>query len=228
MSSEEVTDDVREETPGGRLKYIREKLLKLTRADIQKKHSLSPDTLAAWENGKNPLTEKGLERCIGIFSNENLIVSREWLLTGEGLDPALSFDLNRYFTQMTTRQPDEKLNDTILLAKEIEFFRSLSSDSVTGLIANEDMLPLYARGDHVGGRFLYGDNIEACIGKDCIVHTKDGATYIRRVSKNADNKTYNLSCLNPSWSGSPEPVIFGVDIDCAAPIIWHRRAGTDY
>lgn len=214
---------VTHETPGSRLKFAREKLLKLSRADITKKYGLSSDTLAAWENGKNPLTEKGLDKCIKIFSNESLIVSREWILTGKGVDPSFKFDLNKYFKNMPTEQSDEKVEDAILLAKEIEFFRSLSSDSVTGLISNEDMLPLYSRGDYVGGRLLFGEDISACIGKDCIINTEDGAVYIRRVVRNADNETYNLVCLNPSYNGNPEPVIFGVKIKSAAPIVWHRR-----
>jgi len=210
-------------TPGERLKYIREKLLKLSRADIHKKHGLSPDTLAAWENGKIQISEKGIDRCIKIYSTENLIVAKEWLLTGEGLGPNFSFDLNRYFRTLSTEKPDEKIDDSILLAKEIDFFRSLSPNSVTGLVPNEDMLPLYARGDYVGGRFRYGEDIQSCIAKDCIVKTKDGSTYIRRVAKNPNGSGYNLVCLNPQWNGNPEPVIFNVEIECAAPIIWHRR-----
>jgi transcriptional regulator with XRE-family HTH domain len=211
------------ETPGRRLKYVREKLLKISRADVAKKHGLSADTLAAWENEKNPLTEKGLDRCIKIFNAENLIVSREWILTGEGIHPNFTFDLSRYFKTIPAENSNQPVDDAILLAREIEFFRSLSSDSVTGLIANADMLPLYAQGDHVGGRFVYGDDIESCIGKDCIVHTKDGAVFIRRVVKNINNKSYNLVCLNPEWNGNPEPVMFDVEIEKAAPIIWHRR-----
>lgn len=210
-------------TPGERLKYIREKLLKLSRADVHKKHGLSPDTLAAWENEKIQISEKGIDRCIKIYNAENLIVSREWLLTGEGLSPNFSFDLNRYFTTLVTDEPSEKVDDNILLAKEIDFFRSLTPNSITGLIPGEDMLPTYSRGDHVGGRFRYGKDIDNCIGKNCIVKTKDGAVYIRRLARNPSGKGYNLVCLNPEWDGNPEPVIFGVEIECAAPIIWHRR-----
>ncbi len=60
-------------------------------------HGHKKDTLAAWENEKIQVSEKGIERCIKICSAENLIFSREWLLIGKGLDPSFSFDLRRYF-----------------------------------------------------------------------------------------------------------------------------------
>lgn len=219
-----MTEDIpKMETPGQRLTYIREKLLRLSRSAVHKKYGLSPDTLAAWEKDKVQITEKGISRCIKIYNAENVIVSREWILTGEGLDPNFSFELNRYFKNLPTGKTDKEVDDNILLAQEIEHFRSLASNSVTALVPNEDMLPIYSQGDHVGGRLRYEKEIEDCIGKDCIVKTKDGATYIRRVSKNPNGEGYNLVCLNPEWDGNPEPVIFNVDIECAAPIIWHRR-----
>lgn len=218
-----VSDLLKLKNIGDRLKYIRENLLKLSRADVQKKYGISPDTLAAWENEKVNISIKGVERCIKFFNAENLIVSKEWILTGEGLNPKFSFDLNRYFNTLPTNEADETLDDNILIAKEIDFFRSLTTNSITGLIASEDMLPTYSRGDYVGGRFRYGKEIDLCIGKNCIIKTKDGATYIRRVAKNPSGKGYNLVCLNPEWDGNPEPVIFSVEIECAAPIIWHRR-----
>ena len=189
-----------------------------------KKHGLSPDTLAAWENEKIKISEKGIDRCVAIYSAENIIVSREWLLTGEGLSPNFSFDLNRYFTSMPTHEPDQSEDDNVLLAKEIDLFRSLAPNSITALIFGDDMLPVYASGDHVGGRFRYGKDIESCIGKNCIIKTKDGSVFVRRLVKNPNGAGYNLACLNPEWSGSLEPVIFSVDVECAAPIIWHRRA----
>lgn len=210
-------------TPGERLKYVREGLLKMSRAQIHDAYGLSPDTLAAWENGKNQLTEKGIDRCIKIYSDQNVIISKEWILTGHGLSPKFSFDLNRYFKNITTEGNAEKLDDQILIAKEIEYFLSLSNNSTTCLISNEDMLPMYSVGDYVGGRFRFKDDLNDCVGKDCIIKTVDNAMFVRRVSKSQQKDRYNLACLNPAWSGNPEPVIFDVAVECAAPIVWHRR-----
>lgn len=210
-------------TPGERLKYIRERLVKLSRAEIQEKHGLSQDTLAAWENGKIKITEKGIERCIKIYNAENLIFSKEWLLTGEGLNPNFSFELNRYFKTFPSEWESPQIDDHFLIAKEIEYFRSLTPNSVTALISSDDMLPLYSPGDYVGGRLKNQKELEDCVGKDCIIKTKDQATYIRRLAKGKDKKHFNLVCINPHWKGNAEPVIYNVEIQSAAPIIWHRR-----
>lgn len=217
-----VLDKMR--TPGERLKYIRENLVKLSRAEIQEKHGLSQDTLAAWENGKINITEKGIERCIKIYNAENLIFSKEWLLTGEGLSPNFSFELNRYFKHFPSDWVTTPVDDNFLIAKEIEYFRSLTPNSVTALISTEDMLPLYSPGDYVGGRLKSKKELEDCIGKDCIIRTKDQATYIRRLAKGKDKKHFNLVCINPQWKGNTEPVIFNIEVESAAPIIWQRRA----
>jgi transcriptional regulator with XRE-family HTH domain len=206
-----------------RLKYIREKLIKLSRSDIYKKYGLSVDTLAAWENGKTQLTEKAIQRCIKIYGAEDLIITKEWILNGEGLAPNFTFDLARYFKSVANDSSSEPVDDHILLVKELDFFRSLTLNSITILISSDDMLPLYAVGDYVGGRFLYGNDIQSCISKDCIVRLEDDAVYVRRLSKGKIENRYNLVCLNPVWNGNPEPVIFNAKLKCVAPIIWHRR-----
>lgn len=210
-------------TPGERLRYIREALLKLSRADIFKKYALSPDTLIAWESGKIQISQKGIERCIKIYTAENIIISQEWLLTGKGLGPHFSFDLNRYLKTLSTDQPTEKINDNLLLAKEIDFFRSLSPNSIIKLVSTEEMRPVYSMGDYVGGRFRTGEDIRSCVNKNCIVITKNGDSYIRRITPSKNIQKYNLISLNPDWDGDSGPVLFNVEIECAAVIIWHRK-----
>ena len=214
--------------PGERLKYVREKLLRLTRKELHIKYDLSQDTLAAWETGRIKLSEKSVDRCIKIFSSENLIVSREWILDGSGLDPKFSFDINRYFNTHEDQSPNETIGDDKLLIKEIEFFRSLTPHSIICMVSYDDMLPNYSRNDYVGGRLRYGDDIEKCVGKDCIIKTNNDGLYVRRLSKNIISDGYNLSCLNMHWDGNPEPIIYNADIKAVAPIIWHRRLDIDH
>lgn len=210
-------------TPGGRVKNVRIDLLKVSRDYLYKKYGLPVDTLAAWENNKLQLTQKGLDRCIKILNAEGLIVSREWILTGQGLDPKFSLDLSKYFRTLPAEVNDDYIDDQILRIKEVEFFKSLAPNSVVSVVSSDDMLPFFRTGDYVGGRFVTGRNIDNCIGKDSIIKTKDGGSYIRRLAKSPSNKGFNLVCLNPQWDGNPEPVIFGVEVELVAPIIWLRR-----
>ena len=70
-----------------------------------------------------------------------------------------------------------------------------------------------------GGRFVH---LDAAL-RQVEQMLKDGATFIRRISKGNKEQRYNLVCLNPAWNGNPEPVFFNIEIEAAAPIIWHRR-----
>lgn len=209
--------------PNERLKHLRE-LLKLTRAQVYEKYGIPQDSLAAWENGKARVTEKSVDRCLKAYRAEGLIASKEWVLVGEGFDPKFSLDLSRYFKTLSTEMPESEIDDELLKVKELEYFKSLAPNSVVSVVSADDMLPLYASGDYVGGRFKFGKDIENCIGKDCIIKTMDGCNFVRRIAKNSSGTGYNLVALNPQYDGSPEPVLFNVEIECAAPIIWHRRS----
>ena len=211
-------------TPGERIKYIRKNLLKLSRAALCKRYNLPVDTLAAWENGKFKISKKGVERCIKLFGAENVLVSHEWIIVGEGLAPNFSFELNRYFKSKATEKPKETLDDNVLLIQEIEYFLSSTTNTVTCMITGDEMLPVYVRGDHVGGRFRYENAIASCAGKDCIVKLQSEELLVRRVVQDAENSKLNLICLNMAWNETIEPVLYDVAIECAAPIIWHRRS----
>ena len=151
------------------------------------------------------------------------MVSKDWILTGQGLDPKFSLDISKYFRTLPANVSEDSIDDQILRIKEVEFFKGLAPNSVVCILSSDDMLPFFKTGDYVGGRFVKGGEIENCVGKDSIIRTRDGSTYVRRLAKNSSGKGYNLVCLNPQWDGNPEPVIFGADVEFAAPIIWHRR-----
>ncbi|MFN7097065.1 MAG: helix-turn-helix transcriptional regulator [Gammaproteobacteria bacterium] len=209
-------------TPGQRLKYIRN-MLRLTRAYLHEKYNLSTDSLNAWESGKLKLTPKALDRCIKIYNKEGIFVSKNWILTGEGLAPKLSISIANYFQTPT---PDSQgnfadLTDDELILREVDFFKQTTPNAVVMLVSNDEMLPLYEAGDYVGGRFQSSDFIHSCLGKDCIIETLDGEKYFRRLSAILPNGLCNLSCLNPN--DNLEPVLFNIKVAMIAPVIWHRR-----
>ena len=158
-------------TTQARLLHIRKNILKLSRSEVFKKYNIPVDTLASWELGRNNVSEKVLEQIIQIYNAEGILVDKEWLRTGNGLHPQLLFDLNRYFKKRPIVFEDNTPSDEILLIKEIEFFTSLTSNSIIALISTEDMLPIYSIGDYVGGRFRPKNQLGSCIGRDCIIKT---------------------------------------------------------
>lgn len=207
---------------GKRLRCIREHL-GLTRLEIQNKYALSSETLKSWESGKIGLTAKGLDRCLEIYRNEKIVLSREWVINGTGLDPRLRAEIAKIPIESKGKAASATLGDFDLALKEVTFFRSLSPESVVMQVSDDDMQPYYGPGDYVGGRYETGiKNWNEALGKDCIILAESGEVYIRRLARNHRNE-FVLTLHNPNWGGAYEPVITGVKIAKIAPIIWHRR-----
>ena len=210
-------------TPGERLRYIRATLLRVTRNYIANQYGLSADTLRAWESNKQPLTENGFKRCMDIYRAEGVLIARDWILAGEGFTPKVAINLQRVFEEIEEDKESNQLNDEVLMLKEADFFKKLTSNSIIMLVTTEEMLPFYAPGDYIGGYALKGKLINSAVGKDCIVKATTGEQFFRRLTKHTTSEVYNLSCLNPIWGSTLEPVIYDVRVDWVAPVIWHRR-----
>lgn len=229
-----VKNDLREATPAERLKHVRE-LIRLSRTYIKQKYHLSEATLKVWENGTAPLTKKGLQRCINIYRKEGVVLSKEWIMTGEGLPPKYSVNVGHYFAgELQYPQPTEKLlvkdldcpfpylkDDNACMLREASFFKESYSDAVILMVTTDDMEPFYRIGDYVGGRFLYGQDIDKALKRNCIIRLKDGRNIFRRLFKSNVIGLYNLSCINPQASVE-ELIMFNIEIEAAAPVIWHR------
>lgn len=205
-------------TPGERLKYVRA-LLRVSRAYLQEKYGLPEVTLKSWENCTTKLTQSGAERCVEVYRAESLIVSKDWIMEGIGLDPKETVTVSHYFATPTNKELPVK-DDEISMIRDADAFKFNNHNAVVMIVSNDDMRPFYWPGDYIGGKMRYGNDIESAVNKDCIVHLKNGECFFKRLIKN-NAVEYNLTCLNPNESTS-EPVLYNVQIDGVAPIIWHR------
>lgn len=136
----------------------------------------------------------------------------------------MSFKLGKYFSTVENIEDSQKESDEFLMMKEAEFFKNTTKNTIVLLITDQEMLPFYAPGDYIGGRLQGKERVDEFLGKDCIIMIKSGSQYFRRLSKSSTDGSYNLVCLNPIWGSTLEPVIFDVDIEYIAPVIWHRRS----
>lgn len=205
-------------TPGKRLKHIRS-LFRFSRAYLQDKYGIPEVTLKSWENGTTNITKSGAERCVEIYRNEGLIVNADWILEGIGLDPTKTVTVSHYFATPSNKElPVE--DDEVAMMRDANIFKESHANAVIMIVSNDDMRPFYKPGDYVGGKMRFGDSIDNVINKDCIISLKNGERFFRRLVKNIFGK-HNLSCLNPN-EHTAEPVLYNVEIEGAAPIIWHR------
>jgi hypothetical protein len=229
-------DFAAQQTPHQRLKYIREKIVRLSRTDIQKRYGLPAATLKAWENGIAPLTPKGLEKCQEIYRQEGLPLEKNWILRGEGtplLAPVITLERYKDYhvepvadpNRFTIKDGHQLLpylqSDEICMAREAVLFKELYPDAVVLIVSSDEMLPKYRRGDYVGGRLRYGNDIRTTLNRECIVRLPDGRDLLRHLVNGRTPGTYNLGVLNLN-SRISEPALFDVEIIAAAPIIWHR------
>lgn len=207
------------ETPGDRLKYLRA-LLQVSRAYLQEKYGLPEVTLKSWENNKVGLSSAAVKRCVEIYKAEELIVDENWILLGTGLDPVSKVTIAKLFAEPSkmTHTPNDE-NECILT--EANTFKNSNENAVVFLVSDDEMRPFYKRGDYVGGKLYHGQNLKNAINKDCIVYLKDGSRFLRRLIQNS-NDGFNLSCINPTEISTTPPVMFNVEIEGAAPVIWHR------
>lgn len=204
--------------PGERLKYIRS-LLRVSRSYLQEKYGLPEVTLKSWENGTTKLTQAGAERCVEVYRSEGLIVSEDWIMEGVGLDPKQTVTVSHYFATPTSKElPTE--DDEVAMVRDANAFKESHPNAVVMIVSNDDMRPFYWPGDYIGGKMRYGDAIDTAVNKDCIVYLKNGERFFRRLIKNT-TEGYNLTCLNPN-EATAEPVLYNVEIDSVAPVIWHR------
>ncbi|HLB42515.1 MAG TPA: hypothetical protein VJN02_06655 [Gammaproteobacteria bacterium] len=205
-------------TPGKRLKHIR-LLLRVSRSYLQEKYGLPEVTLKSWENCTTKLTLAGAERCVKIYRGENLIVSEDWIMDGIGLDPKATLTVSHYFAIPTNKKLPVK-DDEVAMVRDANVFKSNYSNAVIMIVSNDDMRPFYSPGDYIGGKMRYGGDIEAAVNKDCIIYLKNEERFFRRLIKSSSGD-YNLTCLNPNET-TAEPVLYRVEIDGVAPVIWHR------
>jgi hypothetical protein len=206
-----------------RLKYIRS-VLRLSRSYLTAKYGISSSTLKYWENSAEELPESAINKCIEMYRNEGVIFSREWIMYGTGLAPKLITEIGNIFSNSASIElaRSGEVNDETLLLQEVKFFRELYEDGTVMVVPNNDMLPYYKAGDYVCGRQIFTSNLFVkAVSNDCIIQLTNGSKYFRRLIQD-HNGFYNLLCLN-ALETVHEPVLYKVEIESVAPVIWHRR-----
>lgn len=189
----------------------------ISRKELESKYGISMHTLQSWELGRNPLTEKAAAKLVEILHSTGISCTTQWLLEGIGKSPSMMS--SEFVPFQVNNEFDSLLSQETTLQNEIEYFKSNNPNAVVIMVTDDTMEPVYDSGDFVGGvQYRNANDIEECIGHDCIVEIGEG-TYFRRLMKRKDG--YALVCLN-AQTQLEEPVVFTKKILAAAPVIWHR------
>lgn len=212
-------------TAGERLKRARILSGISTRREFEKKHSISANTLQGWEQGKNPLSQKGAKRVVEAFKEEGLICSVDWLMHGTGMPP-------RPYEMLSTGISEKGKTDTSIatlnlreeeaIYQETQLFKDQNPNSIVISVVDDSLEPYYSIGDYIGGIKVYGEEVNLFLGSPCIIELQEQDIVSRFIHAGANPNTYTLSCTNPKTTASI-PNYNNVRIVSAAPIVWHRK-----
>ncbi len=196
-----------------------------TRREFEEKHRISANTLQGWEQGKNPLSEKGARRVIEAFKKEGLICSLEWLVEGHGMPPR-HYEMVQAGLREELRQDqnmvDLNLKEEEAIYKEIQLFRQFNPNAIVLTISDNAMEPYFSVGDYIGGRQVFTENIDQYTSKICIVELENNLILPRLLQASNHPGCFTAAATNPQTTATPLN-IYNTKIISAAPIIWHRR-----
>ena len=190
-----------------------------TRRDFAKINDMSVNTLAAWELGILPISEKGMNLYVKALGNCGLAVSKEWMLTGKGPHPIKLSEIESGNDNMINDNLSLEQYNIISIIKEAKFFTSNLPNSVVFSVTDYSMMPIYRSGDYVGGVKLNHSKKTNAHNTICIVKLKNGISLLRQVLIN--NDTINLMTTN--FFTDTQITVHNPDIEYLAPVIWHRK-----
>ena len=212
-------------TSGERLRRARILAGLTTRREFEKKYNISANTLQGWEQGKNPLSEKGARRVVEAFKWEGLLCSVEWLMHGTGMPPRPYDMLNAGLKEPLKKDEviaEQNIREEEIIYKETQVFKEQNINSIILSVADDAMEPYYHVGDHIGGVQVFNNEIQKFIGSFCIIELENNLILPRLLQKGSRENLYNICCTNPTTKASPLN-FYDVKVLSAAPILWHRR-----
>ena len=205
---------------GKRVKLTRT-LANLTRKELFKKHKVNPNTIRAWEEGSNLLTEPKAINLVKIFNQEGIDITLEWLLYGEDLNltnkPKLD-NKNQSLKDIINICGDLKIFD------EINYFKQNNLNSISSIVDDESLFPAFCAGDYVGGINSVGKRINELVGEFCIITTTEEKTFIKKIFNHKEENFFLIGGINPFYK-SNELYCFTCEILSAAKITRHWRTG---
>ncbi len=204
-----------------RVKAIRG-YLSLTRKEFSKKHGIPEPTIRAWELSLYTISPTHLQKLIKAFKAENILCSEEWLLRGAGTPPlfaleAMNKELEKVQDQLVS--PTGPIKPVHL---ESAVFERYNENSLTLEITDNQMLPLYEKGDHVGGIKPNQALQNADFGKPFIVILADDTKLVRSLYRGSNDSSFSLGCFD-ILNQSEDPTLSEVTVKAIYKIVWHRK-----
>lgn len=212
----ETNGQVRALTRASRLRRLRN-LANLSRKELCQKSGININTLIGWEVGRHGgLTKAGARKFLDSIRAEGVICSEEWLLEGCNIEPYI-IPAGPLFTDI---DPESQLQQIL---EEIALLKTHHPDSVSIIIEDDSMMPIFKKTDLVCGRVVAFENIKPYLGECCIVLTENGSQMLRTITLGEDENTLSLLASNLSAESLQPLMLQNIKPIYVAPVIWHRK-----
>lgn len=203
---------------GKRIKILRN-MSQLSQESVAEMMSKVRTTLYYWESAlTKAIKPDDLKSLLEVMENQvGIQCSYEWLTKGEGSGP--QFLHSDPLRQSLPAAGEENLEDSNI-SKELSLFLKQNPKAIHWVIPDDSMEPLFTKDEVVAGISAYKKDITSLLGMNCIILTKNGNKYVRRLLKGSLPNHYNLVALNPSANSD---ALLDIEIVSAAAIIWTRK-----
>lgn len=192
-------------TPGGRLRFARERLGFLSVPAFCRYFRVNKNTYFSHESGHRALNAESAKRYAAIFS-----VTPQWLLYGSELND----DGPVSIVGVIQSGAGGKIRP---MAQSI-VAPPVDQNAMEGmLVEGNDLYPAYRDGDMVFTRKLdqEGFDLNSVHGMECVVQTEAGDRFLRQVTAQADGRATLI--------GYNAPPVFNVAVVAAEPVLMVRR-----
>lgn len=183
-----------------------------TQAELARRSGQDQHRLNKWFQGRvdNPRGD-ALARIAAALG-----VNLPWLQYGKG--PAISsLPLIGYVSAGEAWIPTQE-HDNGHGLDEVEFAIPDHDDPIAIEVRGNSMSPAYRPGDKVICSRRRDGEMSSAIGRDCVVLTRNGEGYLKRLIRGSTPGCYTLRSYNPDF---PDQV--DIELEWAAPVLWIKR-----
>ena len=201
---------------GDRIRTLR-RLCKLSRRKMAQTYHLSEPTIRSWELGVSTISNRLLEKLIHAFHQEELHVTKNWILNGDSPEPSFMKSASPdYFTSSMTHLPHVTIDPGI--QNEINTFVKNSPDRI--VIKAKADFSFIEKGDILGGHMVKQNNLSHHSGRLCLVHDKHKDTFQITYLINHENTVF---CVDEPLIKKTSHLKKISTLKSYAPIIWIRK-----
>jgi len=199
-----------------RLKHARS-LTGFARTVFCKRHNMSSNSLASWENGTTYFSEEAARKVAHFLNKDGIDVSFEWIMEGKGAEPVL-LEKKGHAPTLT---PSSIADEEEFIWRTTTSFKEFYKDCLILIMIDDTALPFYRPGDHVGGKIIPEEKLPFIEDEPLIVELENGSLMLRYLTKSSEPGKYNLRAINQETIMAP--IISDTKIKRAARINWVFR-----